>query len=424
MVFALPATAGFSPLDDELDLLPGQLTPRLQEGLVRLSAHIPSFAKAATEFAFWTQVEVHRTTASRMSEAAGATAVALQTREAERILRTHPLPPRGSDQLVFSVDGAMIPLVHGVWAEARTLVVGEPFLSTNAEGEQVVQTGALSYFSRLADSASFGELATLEIHRRGVETAGGVAAVVDGAEWCQTFIDLHASQAVRILDFPHAASYVDAIGQTIGAQGELLDAKTRQSLCHDLKHSGPDTVLACLRTTVAEAGASGETLRQLAYLEKRVDQMAYPRFHAEQWPIASGTVESANKLVVEERLKGAGMHWAEENVNPMLALRNAICSDRWVEVWTQIEAEQRREERARRLLRQRQRRVSAPLATGEDSAVDGCACLQSGASDGSGSTPPLAPANRPASESGRPAASHPWRKPWSIRRQREIASTA
>jgi hypothetical protein len=31
-------------------------------------------------------------------------------------------------------------------------------------------------------------------------------------------------------------------------------------------------------------------------------------------------VESANKLVVEDRLKGAGMHWADANVNPLLAL--------------------------------------------------------------------------------------------------------
>jgi len=416
--------AGFSPLDDELGLLPGQLTPRLQEGLVRLSTHIPSFAKAAKEFAFFTQVEVHRTTASRISEAAGATAVALQTDEAEGILHTHPLPPPGPEQIVFSVDGAMVPLVGGVWAEARTLVVGEPLLGTNAEGEQVVQTNRLSYFSRLADSATFGELATSEIHRRGVETAGRVGAVVDGAEWCQTFIDLHAPQATRILDFPHAASYVDAIGQTVGAQGELLSATERSSLCHDLKHSGPTTVVERLRSTVGEAGGIGESLTQLAYLEKRLEQMDYPRFMAEQWPIASGTVESANKLVVEERLKGAGMHWAEENVNPMLALRNAICSDRWVEVWTQIEEEQRREARARRMQRQRQRRVSAALSAGERSVVEANPRLQDRKPEGGGSASAGEVAERPAAERGHPAASHPWRKPWSIRRQREIASTA
>jgi hypothetical protein len=424
MVSAPNVGAGFSPLDEELALLSGELTPRLQEGLVRLSSHIPSFAKAAAEFAFWTQVEVHRTTASRITEAAGATAVALQTAEVERILRTHPLPPHGPEQVVLSVDGAMIPLVHGVWAEARTLVVGEPFLSTNAEGAPLVQTGALSYFSRLANSASFGELATIEIHRRGVERAGRVGALADGAEWCQTFIDLHAPHSLRILDFAHAASYIDAIGQTIGAQGQLLSESERSSLCHDLKHNGPDTVLERLRSTVAEASAPGETLTQLAYLEKRREQMDYPRFQAEQWPIASGTVESANKLVVEERMKGAGMHWAEQNVNPMLALRNAICSDRWVEVWTEIEDQQRRVERERRRQRQQQRRLSAALSAPERAAREASQPLQRGRQTGGGLAAVAEPAERPAAQSGRPAASHPWRRPWSIRRQCEIASTA
>ena len=421
MASARNVTAGFFPLDDELGLLKGELTPRLQEGLVRLSTHIPSFAKAAKEFAFFTQVALDRTTAARLSEAAGATAVALQTAEAERILRTHPPAPEGAEQLLFSVDGAMVPLVGGVWAEARTLVVGEPVVATNAEESQVVQTRALSYFSRLADSSSFGELATSEIHRRGIETAKRVGVVVDGAEWCQTFIELHAPEATRILDFAHAASYIDAIGQTLGAEGELLSEQERSSLCHELKKSGPSSVVERLRTIVAQAGAPGQTSTQLAYLEKREAQMDYPHFVAEQWPIGSGMVESANKLVVEERLKGAGMHWAEQNVNPMLALRNAICSDRWEEVWRQIEDEQRRVERARRRQRQRQRRVSATWQAAERSAAEAKERLQ-GTRHESGERASVGEAaERPVAEKGRPADNHPWHKPWSLRRQREIA---
>jgi hypothetical protein len=414
---------GFFPLDDELGLLPGQLTPRLQEGLVRLSTHIPSFGKAAVEFAFWSQVELHRTTASRITEAAGASAVAIQTREVEHILQTHPLPVPEPEQLVFSVDGAMVPLLHGQWAEARTLALGEVALATDAEGQQVVETHSLSYFSRLTDSSSFGELATSEIHRRGVERARSVGAVVDGAEWCQTFIDLHAPQAVRILDFPHAAEYVEAIGQTAGARGPLLSAAERTSLCHDLKHTGPTTVISRLQSSLAEAGYPGETASQLAYLEKRVSQMDYPRFQAQMWPIGSGMVESANKLVVEERMKGAGMHWAEENVNAMLALRNAICSDRWVEVWSEIEDEQRREERARRMERQRRRR-SARRDAGGQAARHADPGLQYVADDQGAPVRSVTTAERPKGRGGRPADDHPWRKAWSIRRQREIASTA
>jgi hypothetical protein len=420
---APPAGAGFFPLDEELGLLAGNLTPRLQEGLVRLSTHIPSFAKASAEFAFWTDLEVHRTTASRLTEAAGATAVALQTAEAEQILQTQPLSPPGPEQLVFSVDGAMVPLLHGRWAEARTLAVGQPIVAINAEGQEVVQTSALSYFSRLTDSASFGELATVEIHRRGVERAGRVGVVVDGAEWCQTFIDLHAPQAVRILDFPHAAEYVEAIGQTVVADGPLLQTAERTRLCQELKHHGPTAVVEQLRDTIAQAGAPGETASKLAYLEKRVAQMDYPAFRAQQWPLGSGMVESANKLVVEERMKGPGMHWAEAHVDPMLALRNALCSERWSEVWMQIEQEQRRAQHQRRSERQRQRREAV---TGQEKV-----CLATEVSerrhDKSGDSEyaavPEVP-EKPASERSVPSASHPWRKAWSIRRQQELASTA
>ena len=47
-------------------------------------------------------------------------------------------------------------------------------------------------------------------------------------------------------------------------------------------------------------------------------------------------VESANKLVMQARLKGSGMHWEAEHVNPMLALRTAVCNERWEEAWQAI----------------------------------------------------------------------------------------
>ena len=407
--------SGFSPLDDELALLPGSLTPRLQESLVRLGTLLPSFALAAAELTFHTGVEVHRTTASRLSEAAGAAAVAVQTAEVATILRDYPEPPAGPERLVFHVDGAMVPLRHGAWGEVKTLAVGAVAPPIEEAGEVVVHTRELSYFSRLTDSTTFAEAATGELHRRGVTTAGRVGVVVDGAEWIQGFIDLHAPQAVRILDFPHAAEYVTAIGQTQGATGPLLSAEALAQQLHELQHAAADEVLARLRTLVEEHGEAGELGKQLAYLEKRKAQMQYARFREEGWPIGSGSGESANKLVVEARLKGAGMHWAEQNVNAMLALRNAVCNDRWQEVWGQIEAEQRRQVGVRREERRRQRRPQpAPEA--------GCQAARRGRAQDV--VPPPEPPLRDHAWDGRPAADHPWRRAWSRRRQCEEAHAA
>jgi hypothetical protein len=408
---------GFFPLDDELALLPGALTPRLQESLVRLGTLLPSFALAAAELAFHTGVEVDRTTATRLSEAAGAAAVAVQEAEVTTILRDYPEPPAGPERLVFHVDGAMVPLRHGAWGEVKTLAVGSPASPVEEDGDLVVHTRELSYFSRLTDSTTFAEAATGELQRRGVTTAKQVGVVVDGAEWIQGFIDLHAPAAVRILDFAHAAEYVTAIGQALDGDGPLLSAEALARQLHELKHTGPEEVLVRLRKLVEEQGAAGELPKLLAYLEKREGQMQYARFRAAGWPIGSGSGESANKLVVEARLKGAGMHWAEQNVNPMLALRNAVCNDRWVEVWGQIEAEQRRQVRARRAARRRQRQPQP---------APGAACRPQGQAVAQDVAPvPAAPPPvRERAPDGRPAADHPWRRAWSRRRQCEEARTA
>ena len=142
-------------------LLPGNLTPRLHEALVRLSTQQPSFAKASAELTFFTGASVHADTARRRTEAAGAVLVAYESAEAERIVRQHPAAPPGPDTLVFSVDGAMVPMVGGQWREVRTLAVGEVQPVRSTPDQALRETTNLSYFSRLSDSTTFAEQAVL-----------------------------------------------------------------------------------------------------------------------------------------------------------------------------------------------------------------------------------------------------------------------
>ena len=148
----------------------------------------------------------------------------------------------------------------------------------------------------------------------------------------QGFLDLHCPHAVRILDFAHAAEHIALVGQAVAPD----EATWLAPRLHRLKHVGPEPLLAELHQHVDQVAALAqppEVTEALTYLDKRVALMQYPTFTAAGWPIGSGSVESANKLVVEARLKGAGMHWARPNVNPLLVLRNAACNDRWEEAW-------------------------------------------------------------------------------------------
>jgi hypothetical protein len=77
-----------------------------------------------------------------------------------------------------------------------------------------------------------------------------------------------------------------------------------------------------------------------------------------------GSGESANKNVVEVRLKGTGMHWERNHVNPLLALRTTVCNDRWREMWGRTLLSHRKQQALQRSARATSR-VQAYLAGGE-----------------------------------------------------------
>jgi hypothetical protein len=325
----------FFPLDEELELAPGKLTPYLQEMSVRLASWMP-FAHAAKTVTAFTQVPVSDETVRQVALRAGVVQVS-QQEAAVQAMEAGALPAgeQGPEKLVIEADGAMVPLVGGQWQEVRTVAIGDVSAIQNHRGEWLIITHNLSYFSRLMDAQSFQRAALAETERRGLCQAKAVALVSDGAEWVQGFTDYHRPDAQRILDFGHASERFATIAEKCAQAGLDLGAEWAAQQRHRLKQKGGTAVLTTLRT-LQKMFPEVDIAEPVAYLDKREKLLDYPQFQRDGWPIGSGAVESANKLVVEERLKGAGMHWHPENVNPMLALRNIICSDRWEETWPSI----------------------------------------------------------------------------------------
>jgi len=273
-------------------------------------------------------IQVSKATAHRATLQTGEAALAVCEGEVERLKQEVPQAPAGADRQAMSGDGAFVHLVGGEWVEVKTLLIGE--VTRTKRGEVCMQQ--ISSFSRLAEAERFAEAALVETPRRGLERAAEVCAVQDAAEWRPRLVDYHRADAVRILDFAHAASAVSDIGEAVRAAGGRLPAKWLEGVLHRLKHQGPKRVLTHLARL--SAGYPSEASQQkLTYLQKREAHMQYPTYQAAGWPIGSGSVESANKVVVEARLKGAGMRWGRHNVNPMLVLRNAVCNRQWHETW-------------------------------------------------------------------------------------------
>jgi hypothetical protein len=392
---------GFSPLDEELGLLPGALTPPLQAHLSRLGSRL-SFAEAASELWHLKGVRVAAATARRRTEADGAVYAARQDATAVRLLADPPPPRRGPATQQVSVDGAMVGLVDGSWREVRTLAIG-----TVVPGRRpgTVRCEDLSYFSRLCAAERFITVATGEVHRRGVETAGRVALVVDGADWEQTFGDAHCPAAVRILDFPHGAQRLSDVAEAVwGAQeaGQTWAAAQRG----ELRDGTPEAVLTAIQALPLAEGADPQGAARvqaevLGYLEPRLEQLRYAAFRAQGLPIGSGIVESANKHVVKARLSGAGRRWAEGNVTPMVALRGALCSDRWDEAWATIAGARR----------ERASQAPPAAAVARPTPVASAASVAAPVRHPRQPAIPVPPRIGPKRiVAGRPTAAHPWKR--------------
>ncbi len=354
---------GFFPLDEQLGLQPSSLTPLQLQHLVHF-ASLHSFGQAAKLLKEHHGVQVSASTSRRQTEELGACAEAVQNEQAMALLRQKHTQPKqeGGDKdavkQVLSTDGSYVSLRGKVWTEVKTVLVGEVQEQTRPSTQrpqQEVKTVKISYFSRMSDADTFIELTTGELERRGVFDAKAVGAVQDGAEWIQSLIDAHRPDAVRILDFYHAAEYLSEIAMLVRNAGTSLAESWLDEQLHELKHQGPAKVLAEVGRLLKEHPQVEELATKVQYLQKREQLMRYPLFQQQGWPLGSGSVESANSCVVQQRLKGPGMHWEGRHVNSMLALRTGVCNDRWEETMQQASRQRLLTRRARRLTRQQQK---------------------------------------------------------------------
>ncbi len=425
-----------------MGLAAGHLSSFVLEAVVRLATWMP-FGRAVQEASWFLGVTLSETSVRRLTEAAGRSYDGVQTAQVAALEREAPPAPQGPPVQALFVDGAMVPLLGGVWGEVKTLAIGTVEVlpaGGRRRGQQEVRTTDLSYFSRMLDHETFTRVALAETHRRGTETAGVVCAVSDGAVWITACVQHHRPDAVRILDWPHAAGYVHGVStavfgdQTLAARAWVAQQK------ETLLHGDPAvfleglTALSAAVSAVAEGrherlvwtvaadvplrGVLGRAAAQQAapvvaggrdYLAKRAGEIRYATFRAAHYPLGSGSVESANKVLVEARLKGAGMRWAPASVNPMVALRTVAYNDRWEEALPAVGAAQRQARqhatRQRRTVRLEARLRRAVAQTAQERLAAGTPTPV----EPSPTTAPACQTSHAQRRSSTPAPNHPWR---------------
>jgi hypothetical protein len=343
---------GHYPFDQHAGLPEHQLTPAL-ERLASLAGGVsPSFEKGAELLQEMSGVQLSESTVERTTEDVGrriATLLGQGITFGPRLVWQWRRDARGRRVAYLSLDatGTRQQGPGGRAAAGRMAYVGSIF--NPAPPQEVVQALPNAkrpplqarYLAGLYALEQMGPLLRRLAERVGMEQAELWVALTDGGSGLEELAQKNFNRVdlVLILDFYHAASYLEKLAKALHPQDDEASQQQAQQWCSLLKAEGGALTLAVLRQWDWPARKSAALREQLAavlsYFENNVHRMEYPEYLAEGWHIGSGVVESACKTVVGQRLKGPGMRWAEEGAHALCHVRALYRSEKgqWQAFW-------------------------------------------------------------------------------------------
>jgi hypothetical protein len=349
---------GRAPLDEHLGLGVGALSPGLQRVACRLGID-DSFGDAVDALRETLRIELVTEADRRISEGIGQVAEdEAQALIARAKAGQEPFSRRDSklevevrsSTLLVEVDGSLIHEVDGQWHEVKSglaATLGPEVKLDKQTDRATLAMGKPSYCAGFESAESFWYRVYVEACRKGLGTAMVTMVVVlgDGAEWiwhyARAFLAVEVGKqrvnVVEILDIYHALEHLGKVAEAVFGQGSQAAKEWVQPLRGRLAAEGVGPILEALgelRPASAEAG--DEVRKAAAYFGENASRMDYPTFLALQLPIGSGAIESppqADKTLIEEREKGAGMRWSQKGAQAVATLRALHKSGRWDSFW-------------------------------------------------------------------------------------------
>jgi hypothetical protein len=338
---------GFFPLDEKLQVGEHCWTPETVKQMVKLGVEIPSYRRAAENFSDLTKVGVSKSRLGELVKLYGSKIVTQQAAEAsamvkpptqQEVITVRQMPQPDSEVMALSMDGAMVNIRGEGWKEVKTVCVSAVETETDAETGQVeVQLSHHSYRAGLWEAKAFANQQWAEGCRRGLERAKQIVSVNDGALWIWLIVQMCWAPCVEILDWWHVVEKLWQLAGTLWADDDGAAARWMESQKSQLWQGQLRQVIRTIRQRCPRGETLPDKVRTgVGYLFNHRHRLRYQHFRAAGYLLGSGSVESACKVVMQERMKQAGMRWSRDGAQAMLALRSVLLSERWDEVWATL----------------------------------------------------------------------------------------
>jgi hypothetical protein len=346
---------GLAPFDEQARLTGGHLTPAVEQLATLAGAVGDSFERGADLLARMAGIRLSESTVERTTEEVGHR-IATLLDEGHTFGPTEPFDwhtdAKGRTVAYVSIDatGTRQQGPGGAKAEGRMAYVAAVYDPLQREDPRPLPGPGppgpkdrmrAVYLSGLYPLEAMGPLLRRQAQRVGMGEAELWVALSDGGSGLEEFLRMNFNREdlVVILDFYHAASYLEKLAHTLhpGDEQKAVDQATRW--CGLLKQEGGATTLAALEEWEwperMSAGLREQWAEVRSYFGNNLHRMEYPEYLAEGWQIGSGVIESGCKTVVGQRLKGAGMRWSEAGAHALCHVRALYRSEKgsWQAFW-------------------------------------------------------------------------------------------
>lgn len=328
---------GHYPLDQQLGLRPGQMSAELESLSGMTGAQLP-FGQSSDLFECLTLISLSDHSVAKATQSMGAEVAALeqewtvQSHDADWLqeqqrLAEHP------QRLYGALDAAKVHIRAEKEHPWRDVKVGTWF-TTNTEPPQnpdddwEIRATDISYYCDIQEAQQFGQLVWASGCQRQAQLAQELIFLGDGAEWIWRLVQEHYPEAVQIVDWFHATEYIAPVAKAAFADEERQQGWIKQ-VRTDLWQGDLDAVIAAFDRLTDLPQAMALAAKALTYFSNNRHRMNYPDYRAKGYQIGSGTIESACKQIVTQRLKVAGAIWDLDNAIKTAKARAALLSGHW-----------------------------------------------------------------------------------------------
>jgi hypothetical protein len=244
--------------------------------------------------------------------------------------------------MYIQADGAMTPIVTKGGVEYKENKLGMVFTDDNIvhsktkKGENRVEIKNKHFVSSIGEGVEkFKKMLYALSKENGLHRAAKKVFICDGASWLSKMKEEYFPDAIQILDWYHAVDHLWQTAHSLFGENNIEKCKSWVEPQKQLLWEGKvDDVISGLIKAGNNTKKNQTPIWQLhGYFVSNRNNMRYDEYRNAGYYIGSGSIESANKYIVANRLKQAGMRWEIKNANAIIWLRSKYFEDDWDDFW-------------------------------------------------------------------------------------------